>query len=169
MREILAEVEKCREIGLQWEIEQFVRPIEIEFGHFHYVADKAAPSDMAARIKAFLERASEHEWDVVQSKAAEAVASAVETAAETRNRKKRETLEAARAHPRVAEALRAFPGARVLRVDTPEAEEIEEAADNVVHVDFGRPAGTGSPGIDDGPPAAPLEAYIDVPEEPEED
>jgi DNA polymerase-3 subunit gamma/tau len=170
MRDILAEVEKRREIGLQWEIEQFVRPIEIEFGHFHYVADKAAPGDMAAKIKAFLERATEHEWDVVQSKAAAAVATPVETAAETRNRKTRETLDAARAHPRIAEALKAFPGAKVLRVDTPQAEEIEEAADNVVHVDFGKQAGRAEPGVDEGPPpSAPLEAYIDAPEEPEED
>jgi DNA polymerase-3 subunit gamma/tau len=166
IRDILAEVEKRREIGLQWEIEQFVRPIEIEFGHFHYVADKAAPFDMAAKIKSFLERATEHEWDVVQSKAAEAVATPVETAAETRNRKTKERLDAAKAHPRIAEALKAFPGAKVLRVDAPEAEELEEAVDNVVHVDFGRQGARPEPAAADGPPpSTPLEAYIDVPEE----
>ena len=47
---------------------------------------------------------------------------------------------AAAAHPRVAEALRLFPGAKVLRVEEPgEQDDLDDvpASPNVIHVDFG--------------------------------
>ncbi len=65
-----------------------------------------------------------------------------ESTSEKRKRRGREKLQAAEAHPRIAEALRVFPGARVLRVDDPDVqEEIDDAPEparaNVIHVDFG--------------------------------
>jgi DNA polymerase-3 subunit gamma/tau len=179
MRDILALVEARREIGLQWEIEQFVRPIEIDYGHLHFALDKGGPPDMAMKLKAFLERHSGVEWEVVQAGQGQAGAPSsggmVETAAETRNRRIRERIESAKAHPRIAEALKAFPNSKIHSVDAPDAEEPEEEAPrgNVVHVDFARreqiPDG---PDINEGggpPPSFPIEAYIDVPDEEDDD
>jgi DNA polymerase-3 subunit gamma/tau len=165
MRDIIAEVERKREIGLQYEIEQFVRPIEVGYGHLLYALDANGPADMAPKLKAFLERATGVEWEVLQAGGAQA-AQPVETAAETRNRKTRERIKTAEEHPRVAEALKAFPGAKVLRVDSPESDELEdETRDNVVHVDF-----SANRGASDGPPPSiPIEAYIDMPEEGDDD
>ncbi len=43
LREIIAELEARREISLKYEIERFVRPAEIDFGHFRYTAAPSAP------------------------------------------------------------------------------------------------------------------------------
>jgi DNA polymerase-3 subunit gamma/tau len=134
LREVLAELDTQRQIDLKYEIERYVRPAEIDFGHFRYSAAPGAPNDLSYRIKVWLEKTSGVEWEVLQSNDG-----APESTAETRVRRGRERLKAAESHPRIAEALRVFPGARVLRVDEPEAqEELEDApvTANVIHVDF---------------------------------
>ncbi len=153
LREVLDELERRREIDLTYEIERFVRPAEIRFGHFRYTAAAGAPAGLSGRIKTWLEGVCGVEWQVEQTD--EAVR---ETAAELRRRKREEKLEAAKAHPRVQEALRLFPGARVISVDGGESDELDgleeldgEWPDNVIRVEFG-----------------PREAYPDD-GEPEED
>jgi DNA polymerase-3 subunit gamma/tau len=134
LREVLAELDAQRQIDLKYEIERFVRPAEIDFGHFRYSAAPGAPNDLSYRIKVWLEKTSGVEWEVLQSNDG-----ALESTAETRVRRGRERLKSAESHPRIAEALKVFPGARVLRVDEPEAQdEIEDApaTANVIHVDF---------------------------------
>ncbi|HVY88644.1 MAG TPA: DNA polymerase III subunit gamma/tau [Hyphomonadaceae bacterium] len=136
LREIIGELESQRQIDLKYEIERFVRPAEIDFGHFRYTAAPGAPHDLSMKIKSWLEKTSGVEWEVLQSNDG-----AAESTAETRKRRRREKLKAAEAHPRIAEALKVFPGARVLRVD--EAEPVDELDEqppgaNVIHVDFGR-------------------------------
>jgi DNA polymerase-3 subunit gamma/tau len=135
LREIVAELEARREISLKYEIERFVRPAEIDFGHFRYTAAPNAPVNLSQRIKDWLESATGVEWEVLQSNDG-----AAESVKERRTRRGAEKLRAAEAHPVIAEALRVFPGARVLRVD--EAEIVEDLDDfpapaNVIHVDFG--------------------------------
>ena len=80
------------------------------------------------------------EWRVEQTSEG-----AAESAAERRSRRRKERLSAVEAHPRIREALRAFPGSRVLRVDEPEALEgfledddmpVSPHGENIVHVDF---------------------------------
>jgi DNA polymerase-3 subunit gamma/tau len=136
LREIIAELDARREIALKYEIEKFVRPAEIDFGHFRYTAAPGTPSNLSQKIKDWLEATSGVEWEVLQSD--DGVA---ESTSERRKRRGNEKLQAAAAHPRVAEALRLFPGAKVLRVEDPEeADELEDipaAAANVIHVDFG--------------------------------
>jgi|JI10StandDraft_1071094.scaffolds.fasta_scaffold68966_2 DNA polymerase-3 subunit gamma/tau len=137
LREIIAELEARREISLKYEIERFVRPAEIDFGHFNYTAAPGTPANLSQKIKDWLEQVSGVEWEVMQSGDG-----ALESTRELRDRRGREKQAAIEAHPRVAEALRVFPGARVLRVEDPDAaDEMEEIAEptrpNVIHVDFG--------------------------------
>ena len=135
LREIIAELEARREISLKYEIERFVRPAEIDFGHFRYAAAPSAPNNLSQKIKDWLEAVSGVEWEVQQS-----TDGAAESTQEKRKRRGRERLQAAEAHPRIAEALRVFPGARVLRVEEPEEQDDMDdapASPNVIHVDFG--------------------------------
>jgi DNA polymerase-3 subunit gamma/tau len=134
LREIVAELDAQRRIDLRSEIEQYVRPAEIDYGHFRYTAAPGAPVDLSQKIRSWLEQTSGVEWEVAQSDDG-----GPESAAEARARKERERFASAEAHPRVAEALKAFPGAKVLRIDEPEAaDELDEAVSgaNVIHVDF---------------------------------
>ncbi len=138
LREVLGELEVRRQIDLKWLIEKYVRPAIIDYGHFHYSAAPGAPADLSFRIKQWLEDVTHVEWDVQQ-----AVDGAKETASELRKRRREEKMESAKAHPRISEALRLFPGARVVSVDSPEDEdmldELPAASDasNVIHVEFG--------------------------------
>jgi DNA polymerase-3 subunit gamma/tau len=135
LREIVAELDARREIALKYEIERFVRPAEIDFGHFRYTAAPNAPNNLSQRIKDWLEEVTGVEWDVLQSTDGSA-----ESVKERRTRRGTEKLQSAAAIPRIAEALRLFPGAQVLRVDEAEqADDLDDLAPqhNVIHVDFG--------------------------------
>jgi len=135
LREIVAELDARREISLKYEIERFVRPAEIDFGHFRYTAAPNAPSNLSQRIKDWLEDVTGVEWEVLQSNDGSA-----ESVKERRLRRGSEKLQSAAAIPRIAEALRLFPGAQVLRVDDAEqVDDLDELAPqhNVIHVDFG--------------------------------
>jgi len=138
LREIVAELDARREIALKYDIERFVRPAEIDFGHFRYTAAPNAPHNLSQRIKDWLEDVTRVEWDVLQSNDGGA-----ESVKELRTRKGFEKMRAIEAIPRVAEALRVFPGARVLRVDDADAaDDLEDFPSNapqganVIHVDF---------------------------------
>jgi DNA polymerase-3 subunit gamma/tau len=135
LREIVAELDARREIALKYEIERFVRPAEIDFGHFRYTAAPNAPNNLSQRIKDWLEDVTGVEWGVLQSTDGSA-----ESVKERRTRRGTEKLQSAAAIPRIAEALRLFPGAQVLRVDDAElADDLDDLAPqhNVIHVDFG--------------------------------
>jgi DNA polymerase-3 subunit gamma/tau len=134
MREIIAELEAQRQIDLRYDIEKFVRPAEVDFGHFRYTAGPGTPSDLSLRVKNWLEATTGVEWEVLQSGDG-----AAETISETRKRKYREKIKSIEALPRIAEALRVFPGAQVLRVEEAHPQdELDEtpAGANVIHVDF---------------------------------
>jgi len=137
LREIIAELDARREISLKYEIEHFVRPAEIDFGHFNYTAAPGTPANLSQKIKDWLEDVSGVEWQVMQSGDGSR-----ESTSELRTRRRGEKQAAVEAHPRVAEALRLFPGAKVLRIEDPDAQnEMDEIAEpsrpNVIHVDFG--------------------------------
>ena len=126
LREIVAELDARREIELKYDIERFVRPAEIDFGHFRYTAAPNAPHNLSQRIKDWLEDVTRVEWDVLQSNDGGA-----ESVKELRTRKGVEKMRAIEAIPRVAEALRVFPGARVLRVDNADAaDDLEDFPSN---------------------------------------
>ena len=138
LREIVAELDARREIALKYEIERFVRPAEISWGHFRYSAAPSAPANLSQRIKDWLENVSGVEWEVLQANDG-----GPESVSEHRRRMAEEKLAAAAVLPKVAEALRLFPGSKVLRIesvdaaDTPEDLDQGPAAANVIHIDFG--------------------------------
>jgi DNA polymerase-3 subunit gamma/tau len=138
LREIVAELDARREIALKYDIERFVRPAEIAWGHFRYSAAPNAPVNLSQRIKDWLEDVSGVEWEVLQANDG-----GPESVSEKRRRMADEKLAAAAALPKVAEALRLFPGAKVLRIESVDAADAPEALDdmpaspNVIHVDFG--------------------------------
>ncbi|OYX48159.1 MAG: DNA polymerase III subunit gamma/tau [Alphaproteobacteria bacterium 32-64-14] len=135
LRQIVAELDARREISLKYEIERYVRPAEISWGHFNYTAAPGAPNNLSQRIKDWLEEVSGVEWEVLQSNDG-----GPESVQERRRRVGDEKLSSAAALPKIAEALRLFPGSRVLRVDDAEQpDDLDEglAAPNVIHVDFG--------------------------------
>jgi DNA polymerase-3 subunit gamma/tau len=135
LREIVHELDARREIALKYEIERYVRPAEISWGHFNYTAAPGAPNNLSQRIKDWLEDVSGVEWEVLQSNDG-----GPESVQERRRRLGDEKLAAAAAMPKVAEALRVFPGSRVLRIDNADQpDDLDEAlsAPNVIHVDFG--------------------------------
>ncbi|MEZ5939334.1 MAG: DNA polymerase III subunit gamma/tau [Hyphomonadaceae bacterium] len=144
LRGVIAELDAAREISLKWEIERYVRPVDIHYGYFHYAVAEGAPPDLSLRIKTWLEDASHVEWQVAQTDGASADAPARETPAEARARRRRERFASAASHPMVARALSVFQHARILRVDDPEGEDafaepaFAESADgsNIIHVDF---------------------------------
>ena len=134
LRQIIAELEAQRAIDLKYDIERYVRPAEVDFGHFRYTAAPKTPNDLSFRIKSWLEETTGVEWEVLQSDDG-----AGESTSETRTRRRTERIKAAEAHPRIAEALKVFPGARVLKVEELESsEELDDAPAkaNVIHVDF---------------------------------
>lgn len=138
LREIVAELDARREIALKYEIERFVRPAEITWGHFRYTAAPNAPANLSQRIKDWLEDVSGVEWEVLQSNDG-----GPESVSERRRRMADEKLAAAAALPKIAEALRLFPGSKVLRVEDADAadalDDLEDgpASPNVIHIDFG--------------------------------
>ena len=137
---IISELEARRQIDLRYEIETYVRPAEIGYGEFRYSVAPGAPAGLSQKIRTWLESVTGVEWRVEQTSEG-----AAESAAERRSRRRKERLSAVEAHPRIREALRAFPGSRVLRVDEPEALEgfledddmpVSPHGENIVHVDF---------------------------------
>ena len=138
LHEIVAELDSRREIALKYEIERFVRPADISWGHFRYSAAPGAPANLSQRIRDWLETVSGVEWEVLQ-----AGDGGPESVAERRRRVAEEELAAAASLPRISEALRLMPGSRVFRVeaidtiDQPDIAGEGPGPANVIHVDFG--------------------------------
>jgi DNA polymerase-3 subunit gamma/tau len=76
-----------------------------------------APTDLVRRLQAAMERLTGEEWEVLAE--AGAAAPGVESLAERRAREEAELAKSAAAHPLVAEALAAFPGAKIVAVRKP--------------------------------------------------
>ncbi len=115
LNEIIAELNAQRRIDLRYEIETYVRPAEIDYGHFHYSAAPGAPVDLSMKLRSWLETTTHVEWEVIQSEDAGA-----ESAAEERRRKKRETLRSSGGPPagrRGAEGVsgRTYPASSMSR------------------------------------------------------
>ncbi|MBI1338861.1 DNA polymerase III subunit gamma/tau [bacterium] len=178
LQDIMDELEARRQFDLLYDVSNFVRPSEVRYGVLRFAAAERAPADLLVRLKDWLETATGVEWEV------SITASGAESDAELRKRRRLERIAEAERHPRVAEALKLFPGARVVSVEAPsnDAAELDEAApagassissDRVVRVDF--EAKRRRPAVDPGssPPSTvrepPPGSYVADPEEPDED
>jgi DNA polymerase-3 subunit gamma/tau len=133
---ILAHLTALREINLQFEMERYVKPGPISYGHFTCELEAAAPSDVLARLKSFLERQTGDDWVVEQ------IRGGAETVRAAEIRTRQERFDAAAAHPIIAAALKSLPGATIVDVLDEETggEAASPDADNVIDLNARRKA-----------------------------
>ena len=133
---ILAHLTALREINLQVEMERYIKPGPVSYGHFTCELEPSAPSDVLARLKGFLERQTGDDWVVEQ------IRGGAETVRAAEIRTKEERFAAAAAHPIIAAALNSLPGATIVDVvDEDRANpEIPADAENVIDLSARRQA-----------------------------
>jgi DNA polymerase-3 subunit gamma/tau len=113
--QIVAYLGERREINLQVELERYVRPGPVRYGYFSCELEDAAPNDLLARLKTFLERDTGDDWQVEQ------IRTNAETMRQTEIRTREELFASAAAHPAVADALKSIPGITIVDVTEPAA------------------------------------------------
>lgn len=133
---ILAHLTALREINLQVEMERYIKPGPVSYGHFTCELEPSAPSDVLARLKGFLERQTGDDWVVEQ------IRGGAETVRAAEIRTKEERFAAAAAHPIIAAALNSLPGATIVDVvDEDRANpDIPADAENVIDLSARRQA-----------------------------
>jgi DNA polymerase-3 subunit gamma/tau len=133
---ILAHLTELREINLQVELERYVKPGPITYGHFTCELEAAAPADVLARLKSFLERQTGDDWVVEQ------IRGGAETVRAAEIRTKEERFASAAAHPLIAAALNSLPGATIVDVIDEDRTRVEAPADaeNVIDLNSRRQA-----------------------------
>ena len=133
---ILAHLTALREINLQVEMERYVKPGPITYGHFTCELEATAPADVLARLKSFLERQTGDEWVVEQ------IRGGAETVRAAEIRTKEERFASAAAHPLIAAALKSLPGATIVDVVDEEraSPDIPADAENVIDLNSRRQA-----------------------------
>jgi DNA polymerase-3 subunit gamma/tau len=118
--DVLALIASRREAALEIDLERYVRLVEFEPGAIRYQPSPDAPEDLPLRLIRFLKEWTGETWRVSADGAAPA---GVESLEERRARERDAELAALRAHPSVAEALAAFPGAVIAEVKRPNAQD----------------------------------------------
>ncbi|WP_300544824.1 DNA polymerase III subunit gamma/tau [Maricaulis sp.] len=109
---LIALLREKRDIGLQSDIERYVRPAAFKPGSFTYRPEPGCPPDLAQRLARRLQEWTGARWGILASDEVEGG----ETWIERRRREEAERLERARRDPAVSEALRLFPGAEIVAV-----------------------------------------------------
>jgi DNA polymerase-3 subunit gamma/tau len=120
---VVALLDENRMVDLQLAVEKYVQLSEYEPGRIVFAPAKGAPVDLPARLQRTLRDLTGFEWQV----RAEAK-SGVESLAARRAREQQAAMDALKAHPFVADALKAFPGAEIVEVREP-AKANEEGAE----------------------------------------
>ena len=92
------------------ELERYVRPGPVRFGHFTCELEPNAPAGLLARLKTFLENETGEDWAVDQ------IRGGAETIRAAEIRTREEKFAEAATHPAVAAALRSLPGATIVDV-----------------------------------------------------
>jgi DNA polymerase-3 subunit gamma/tau len=127
--ELMAFLQSRRDIHLQLDVERFVRPVSVKAGSMTYQPVDGAPQDLAQRLAKRLLEWTGVTWAIL----ADADLVGGETWSEKRKRDGRERLENISREPAVAEALRLFPGAEIIKITDPEPvseSDNEETAEN---------------------------------------
>jgi DNA polymerase-3 subunit gamma/tau len=119
----LALIAARREVALEIEVERFVRLARFEPGRIACALKPGAPSDLPMRLARALSLWTDQVWRVEADAESQA-----ETVAERAARQRAEEEAALRAHPFVAEALQAFPGAEITAVRAPADQGAEVVA-----------------------------------------
>jgi DNA polymerase III subunit gamma/tau len=114
--DVIAKVAEERDIELELALERMKVTRFSALGDIEYLPAPDQPRDLVRRLKAFLEEHTPFEWRI---RTAEERAAPVESLAERRKREEARALEELKRQPFVAEALKAFPGAEIVRVRNP--------------------------------------------------
>lgn len=123
LADVLSLIREARDIKLLDEVETFVQLVRFRPGLIEFNPADGAPADLAGRLGARLTDLSGTRWSVLVSGE-----EGQPTLAEIRRRDIEAQKESAQAHPLVAAALAAFPGARIHAVRSllPPADDTEE-------------------------------------------
>ncbi len=113
-RDVVALAEAERQVNLQIDLERFVRVSRFATGEIVFQPVAGMPQDLPVRLGRFLKEVTGETWAIN----AEAAIGEESLAERRRAEIARQKAEIA-AHPFVAEALAAFPGAQIMRVRRP--------------------------------------------------
>jgi DNA polymerase-3 subunit gamma/tau len=125
--EMLALIEKKRDISLKLDVERFVRPISFRQGAIEYEPAPGAPANLAQRLVGRLKDWTGERWLIAAQGGGGA-----ESLWERQKREEREVRAEIEQDPFVLAVMKTFPGAEILGVRTlPQAEAPEGAATEV--------------------------------------
>jgi DNA polymerase-3 subunit gamma/tau len=109
--DMLALIEKRRDISLKLDVERYVRPISFRPGAIEYEPAPGAPRDLAQRLVGRLKEWTGERWLIAAQGGGGA-----ESAWERQKRQEREVRAEVEADPFVREVMQAFPGAEIVGV-----------------------------------------------------
>jgi len=121
---LIALLQAKRDIGLQSDVERFVRPVAVQPCAFTFQPLEDAPPDLAQRLAKRLLEWTGDRWAVLADPAQQGG----ETWSERKKRLKQERVDAAHRDPAVVEAKDLFPGAELVKIRDPKPDESGEDA-----------------------------------------
>jgi DNA polymerase-3 subunit gamma/tau len=109
--DMVALIDKRRDISLKLDVERFVRPISFRPGAIEYEPAPGAPRDLAQRLVSRLKEWTGERWLIAAQGGGGA-----ESAWERQKRQEREVRAAIEQDPFVQEVMQAFPGAEIVGI-----------------------------------------------------
>ncbi|MBO6797741.1 DNA polymerase III subunit gamma/tau [Maricaulis sp.] len=125
--ELIALLQAKRDIGLQSDVERFVRPVAVQACAFTFQPVEEAPTDLAQRLAKRLLEWTGDRWAILADPGQEGG----ETWAERKLRLKQERVDAAHRDPAVVEAMELFPGAELVKIRDPKPVESGDDAEQI--------------------------------------
>jgi DNA polymerase-3 subunit gamma/tau len=129
--DMLALIDRRRDIALKLDVERFIRPISFRPGAIEYEPAPGAPANLAQRLIGRLKEWTGERWLIAAHGGGGA-----ESLWEKQKREQREARAEIERHPFVQSVMEAFPGAEIIGVrnlaqaETPEAVPAPEEADD---------------------------------------
>jgi DNA polymerase-3 subunit gamma/tau len=121
--DMLALIDRRRDIRLKLDVERFIRPISFAPGRIEYEPAPGAPNDLAQRLVARLKEWTGERWFLSTQGGGGA-----ESLWEKQKREEREVRAEVEQHPFVRSVLDAFPGAEIVGIRHMAQPEVTEAA-----------------------------------------
>ena len=121
--DIVRLIEAKRDVGLKWDVQQYVRPISVRPGVIQFEPAPGAPHNLTSRLVSRMKEWTGQPWLVVTDGG-----KGGETDRERERREKRELLSEIEADPFVRAVMEAFPGAEIVHFgNAPQAIEAASA------------------------------------------